>query len=336
LGCPARVAGSAQPRGEALDGAVHDELDGAELQLVAGRRCGSGVHARGATFRVALRRKGRDDAQRIGRVARHFAQRGQALGREIADQVGGRGHARELGHAAELPDRLALLGSGQRQRAADHLLHGVHGGEFLEFARGLALGVLVDAVDIGVLVDAGQRQHGRVHIHQVHAGVQDDDGPRGGDTVQLAHRQPAAAKEDGIEPPGQQRGLRVGQGTLGLGQAGQHGVQRAQAGPQPPVGIAAVKVAQVDRIPHGAFHQVAVGLDQAGHEHLAAQVVDSLGIGPGGHVGLPAHRQHRAVPHGHMGGLWLGRVHGEDGARREDAHALAGFLVHGDASLRRS
>src|SRR2546427_8890451 len=53
-------------------------------------------HARGAAFRVALRRKGRDDAQRIGCVARHLAQRGQALGREIADQVGGRGRAREL------------------------------------------------------------------------------------------------------------------------------------------------------------------------------------------------------------------------------------------------
>ncbi len=159
--------------------------------------------------------------------------------------------------------------------------------------------------------------------------MQDDDGPRGGDTVQLAHRQPAAAEEDGIEAPGQQRGLRIGQGTLGLGQARQHGVQRAQAGPQAALGIAPIEVAQVHGLPHGAFHQVAVRLDQAGHEDLAVQVVDAFGLGPGSHVGLLANGQDAAALHGHMGGLRLGRVHGEDGARHKDLRARVLVVVHG-------
>src|SRR5258708_15664439 len=47
------------------------------------------------------------------------------------------------------------------------LFRSIHGGELLEFARGLALSVLVDAVDIGVLVDAGQRQRSEEHTSEL-------------------------------------------------------------------------------------------------------------------------------------------------------------------------
>ncbi|MNT08052.1 hypothetical protein D3C72_1427800 [compost metagenome] len=152
--------------------------------------------------------------------------------------------------------------------------------------------------------------------------------PRRRYPIQLAHRQPRRAEVDGIETPRQQRRAGVLQLAGGIGKARDDFLQRAQPAPEPAIGIAAVEVADVDRVPHRAFHQVAVAFDHAGHQDLVAEGVDHHRVGPWRHLRRAADRKDLAVAYRDMGRFRLRRFHREDLARDEYLRARRVVMGH--------
>ncbi|MNE45346.1 hypothetical protein D3C80_1396260 [compost metagenome] len=135
---------------------------------------------------------------------------------------------------------------------------------------------------------------------------------RGRDLVQLLHRHARGAEVDGVEPPGKQRLVGVGELGLGFAQARDQGFEALQAGPQAAVRAAPVVIAGVDEIPHAAFEQVGVAFDQPGHQHLVGKAGVERGRAPALQLLGAAHAEDAAFAHGHMGRFGLHGVHGDD------------------------
>lgn len=308
------IARPAHPGGEALDGAVHHQLDHAQAQLamIEPARLAQLRQAGGRVAGVGQRRRRRHDTHRVVGLGRDPRQRRQALVAQLVDEIRGGGNAGPLRHLAEHAQAVFRQAHGA-ERIADQPHHREHGGEFAQLAAGLAVGEAADAFDIRIAVDAGAGQHRRVHIHEMHAGMHHHHRPFGRHRVQVAHAHALATEENGIEAPADQCLFRREAGGE-FPQARRHRREAFQAWPHAAVGPTAVVVADVGELPHAPFRQMAVPLHQPRHQDVVGVALVQLGRSPAGQVFAAAHAQDAAVAHRHVRGARLGRVHRQDGA----------------------
>ena len=245
---------------------------------------------------------------------------------EVVDQVGGGRHARMLCHLAE--QAKCLLGAASDPKdVAGKPRDGKHRRELLQFTGRLpALRATVeshDAFDVGVACDLGLRQRRRVDVHQVLAGMQDDDGARGRNAVEVMHRHAFGAEEDRIETPCKQRCSGVGHGAFDGAEPLDHRFEVDTAGPHLAVRCGARMETDEREFPEAASHEVRVTFDQAGHQYIVGKACIERERTPRLHPRQVTDRQHPAITHGDVRCLGLYRVHGEDLARLEN-----GDVVH--------
>ena len=214
-------------------------------------------------------------------------------------EVGEGGDADTPGEASESTEG---VGGAHRREEAQHRLAGErHRRGFPELADRVAVGVLGHALDSGVGVDAGSPHEGGVDRGEVEAGVDHEDRPRRRHPVEVGGDEPLAGEVDGVEAPGQER--LVGVGDLGVesGEPVEHVGDRAAPGPVAAVGVGPGEVADVGELPHGALEGVRVGLDEAGEQDPVGEpAVDAAVVGRGQPVGV-ADREHATVAHGDGG-----------------------------------
>ena len=194
---------------------------------------------------------------------------GPGLGVDVGVLDGGHAFAVELFDDAE--DALFFLGEGGGgDEAGDHL----HGG-FLEDARGLSLGVLIDGAGgwgLRAGGDVGEAEGGGVGYAVVAGGVEEPDGVGGGDVVEVGGVEVAGLGELALVPAVALEPLAGVQGLDAFGDASPHLDDGGGVG----------KV-DVEDLVHAAAGEVAVAVDEAGGGGASVEVDDA---GAGADEGL--------------------------------------------------
>ena len=144
------------------------------------------------------------------------------------------------------------------------------------------------------------------------------DRPFGRDAVEIGAAHAPRAEIDRVESPADDRLRRIGERLLGLAQAFDDRLDRGHARPDAAIRVHAVVIADVDVGPHRAFEQVAVALDQAGHQHLVGEARVEPVRAPAGEVVEAAGAEDAAVAYRDVRRLGAGRVHREDALRAVD------------------
>ena len=126
----------------------------------------------------------------------------------------------------------------------------------------------------GLAEQAGGLQRHGIDVEDVAAGVQHAHGAGAADTVEVMPADPLGAKVDRVKAPAQQRA--VGLSGAGAAQLADHRLQRLAARPVAAIRIPQVKIAAIGVAPQAARHQVGMGFDQPGHQHLVGKAVIDL------------------------------------------------------------
>src|SRR5471032_2350427 len=169
-----QISGPFEAGSEPLNRSVDDEFNRSEAQLL-GVVADSRKNALRAAFGAPLRRKCGNDPERLGRVVGNVPEVLIAPFREVVHQVGRGCDASQLRDPAEIPDGFLLLAGRNRKSSADQPVNGEHGGELLQFAGRLAIGILADSVNVRFAINTRDRQQRRVDVHQMHAGMEYND-----------------------------------------------------------------------------------------------------------------------------------------------------------------
>ncbi len=161
---------------------------------------------------------------------------------------------------------------------------------------------------------AGFFQHKAVDVQDMAAGVQHAHSAGRADAVQVMPADPLGAKVDRVEAPAQQGA--IGLPRAGAAQLADHCLQRPAAWPVAAIWVTQIKIAAVGVAPQATGHQVGMGFDQPGQQHLVGKAVVKLMRAPALEFVDRADAQNAAVAHRHVGGVWARCVHGDDLARR--------------------
>src|SRR5699024_2002456 len=81
-------------------------------------------------------------------------------------------------------------------------------------------------------------------------------------------------------------------------------------------------IAQINITPHHPFVQMAMPLDQPRHQHLIGVAIIDLHLilAPRAYLGLITHSQDTPPLHGHVSGLGLGGIHGNNFLSRKNCN----------------
>ena len=255
--------------------------------------------------------EGRNDAKRIPVVrGRRDLTRDRLLGK-LVREVGRGGDPRDLRRAGEAPQaprvavREAPVAAG---RPVEHRPQ--H--RSLKLARRLALRVLHHPHDVRVPADAGPAHELAVRIDDVAALVEDEDRAGRRHPVEVGGDHPPPTEEEGVEPPGEQRLVGVGERPLRLLEPSDHLVDGLEPGVHHPVGIRPVVEADVGLVPAGPLAAVAVAFHQARQDDLVREAIVDLVRAPARELLDGPGAEDPAVAHRDVARLRPANVHGDD------------------------
>ena len=274
LGCPP-LERPAQPRGEPLDRSVGDELDRAVSQPVVAA-IPVRAHALDADFGIdALAEECGHHANRKVATLRCANQRSGGLVRQVVGDVGRR---RDAAACASRRNSTRPLRSGpartdRRSRGTPETSRPFRPARRSDCPRSSRMTpstsrsrVMPARASIALLAFSTWK------IRMDHR-----DRPLIRNPVEIARHHAPAAIEDRVSMPRCDAAVRrIGHRRLGRTQRADHLVDRRQAAPLRAIGPAA-RVADIGPLPHAAFEQMAVRLDQPRHQHaVGIAIVDAM------------------------------------------------------------